>query len=405
MISKGYSIRDRQFWIIVLSLGLASTFIFAALYAFQPLLPIFTEEFSISVSSASLSMSLPIVSLIAGLIVLGFLSDRKGRVLFIKFSILLTLLPFILMLITDSYWVVVLLRTIQGFMLAGVPAAALAYIGEEIEPKSSHIGTSLYISCNALGGMLGRVLTGYLSESYGWQSAILIIIAFGALVFLIVFFGLPSSKNFKPSSDSFMADLKGFSYHIKNPALLLMFGLGFLLQVTYTGVWTFLPFHLTQPPFQLSLGTISVTYFAYGFGIIGAPIASWLSNRYPLEKVITAATLVLVIGVILTLSQSLLMIIIGLCIICFGFFTAHSSSAASVNDIATHLKGSASSLYLVFYYIGVASGSTLISPLWDEWNWKGIIYFTATTPLVYLLFLNISLKKLAKNKNLTEKII
>ncbi|KGR78137.1 hypothetical protein CD29_11965 [Ureibacillus manganicus DSM 26584] len=390
--TKGYSIKDKQFWIIVLSLSLASMFIFAAFYSFQPLLPVLTDEYGISVSSASMTMSIATISLIVGLIVLGFLADRNGRVLFIKLSILFSIIPMVFIPFTDSFLILMILRFIQGFALAGVPAAALAYIGEEINPKFSHMATAIYIASNPLGGMIGRVLTGYFSEIH-WQYAFYILTIFGLFVFLFVLFALPRSKNFMPSERPFMQDIKSFSFHLANPKLLLMFGLGIILQITFTGVWTYLPFHLTSQQFGLSLDSISLIYFAYGFGVIGAPFAGWLSSRYTLDKVRTIAILVLIFGVVLTITSSLTLVLIGMCILCFGFFTAHSLTASSVNKTAQHLKGSASSLYLVSYYIGVASGSSLIGPVWEKWNWSGIITIATILPFIYLLFFLYMMRK------------
>lgn len=393
MKTQGYKISDRQFWVIVLSLGLASMFIFAAMYSFQPLIPLFTSEFDISISYASLSMSLTTLSLIAGLIVFGFFSDRNGRVFFVKLSIFLSLLPFLMIPFTDSFFVIILLRFIQGFTLAGVPAAALAYIGEEIDAQHSALATSLYISCNALGGMIGRIVAAYASEQYSWQLVFIILSGFGALVLAIVLFALPKSRNFVRSERLLREDFRSFLYHLQNPKLLVLFGLGIVLQMSFTGVWTYIPFYLIDPPFSLSLDTISSLYFAYGLGIIGAPIASWLSQRLGLIKVRTIAISIMVLGIVGTLSSSLWLIVIGLCILCFGFFTSHSLTAASVSRAATHQKGSASSLYLVSYYIGVACGSTLLSPLWTYGNWTILVGFTVCLPLLYLLFLTMQLKK------------
>jgi YNFM family putative membrane transporter len=60
--TKGYSIQDRQFWQIIVSLGGASVFVFAAMYSVQPLLPFFTEQFHVSVSFASLAVSITTIS-------------------------------------------------------------------------------------------------------------------------------------------------------------------------------------------------------------------------------------------------------------------------------------------------------------------------------------------------------
>lgn len=390
---KGYTPENRSYWMIVLSLGLASMFIFAVMYSTQPLLPLFTEEFHISVSAASLTMSLPTISLIAGLIVLGFLSDRHGRVLFIKLSIFLSLLTFFCIPFAHSFPMIAVIRFVQGFMLAGVPAAALAYIAEEIDTKHSALVTAFYISCNALGGMIGRVVTGYVSEHQTWQYAILYLSAFGVLVLVFVSFSLPKSKNFAPGERTLRTDFHGFYQHMKNPLLLLMFGLGIALQMSFTGMWTYLPFHLTGPPYGMPLDSISSLYFAYGFGIIGAPTASYLSNRFSLYFLRNTAIIVLLAGLAMTLSSSIPGVVAGLCITCFGFFTAHSLTASTVSSTAESQKGLASSLYLVSYYVGVATGSTLLSPIWSSWGWNGLVIFTIAVPFFYTLFLHFAIKK------------
>ena len=359
-------------------------FIFAAMYAVQPLLPVFTQEFNIPVSYASLSLSMTTVGLIIGLIVLGFFSDRNGRALYIKLSLIGSVIPFLLMPLTDSFLLIIILRFFQGFALAGVPAAAFAYIGEEIHKKAVSFATALYISSNALGGMLGRVLTGYITEQFSWGTAFYILAAIGSAVFVITLFTLPRSRNFIPTNTSFTKDIAGFLYHLKNPALVVIFGLGIILQLSFTGVWTYLPFHLTAPPYSLSLEAVSYTYLAYGLGIIGSPLAGWLAGKFGLRKVRIVGVLVLSFGILLTMSTSVMIIAIGLCIACLGFFTAHSLTAASVNREAEHHKGSASSLYLVAYYVGVTAGSTLLSPLWESYGWNGIIIFTTILPIVYV---------------------
>lgn len=368
-------------------------FIFAAMYATQPLLPVFTQEFSIPVSYASLSLSMTTVGLIVGLVVFGFLSDRKGRVSYIKLALIGSVIPFFLMPFTDSFLLIVILRFFQGFVLAGVPAAALAYIGEEIHKQVASFATALYISSNALGGMLGRVLTGYITEHFSWEAAFYILAAIGTVIFVITLFTLPPSRNFMPTNTSFTKDIEGFLYHLKNPSLLVVFGLGIVLQLSFTGVWTYLPFHLTAPPFSLSLETVSYTYYAYGLGIIGSPLAGWLAVKFGIRKVRFAGVFVLSYGILLTMSASVMIIIIGLCIACLGFFTAHSLTAASVGRDAEHHKGSASSLYLVSYYAGVTAGSTLLSPLWESIGWKGIVIFTTILPIVYVGLITVKRKQ------------
>lgn len=393
MQGNGYTIRDMQFWLIVLGLGFASIFIFASMYAMQPLLPLFTKEFNVSMSYASTTMSMTTIGLIIGLIVLGFFSDRSGRSWFIYLSLIGSTIPFILIANTNSFLFIVILRFIQGFTLAGVPAAALAYISEEIQKQFTSVATALYISFNGLGGMIGRFMTGFIAEQTSWQMSLYILSIFGVVVFFSLLLLLPRSQHFVPSDMSFKKDIEGILYHLKNPDLLIVFGLGIVLQLSFTGIWTYLPFHLIEAPYEMSLEAISFLYLAYGFGVIGAPLGGWLERYFGLQKVRLTSVLLLTLGITMTFFTSLIMIIIGLCIVCLGFFTAHSLTASSVNQTATHHKGSASSLYLCAYYVGVATGSTMLSPLFETYGWTSLVVLTALLPVIYLGVLHVQQRK------------
>lgn len=220
-------------------------------------MPIFTQEFDVSVSSSGLSLSLTVLGLIIGIIVIGIISDRRGRTAFIKLSLLGTILPFFLMSIVDSLVLLLFLHFVQGFTFAGISAAALAYIGEEIEENGIGLVTALYISSNALGGMIGRFVIGYLVETHSLEMIFFLWAIIGGIVLFIVNIALPKSRGFIPIHTPVKQDLLEFLFHLKNPVLILLFILGIILQLSFTGVWTYLPFKMQGAPFYLSLQTIS----------------------------------------------------------------------------------------------------------------------------------------------------
>src|SRR5699024_70757 len=147
--------------------------------------------------------------------------------------------------------------------------------------------------------------------------------------------------------------------------LLTLFGLGAILQMSFTGMWTFLPFYFIKEPYNLSLQLISYFYLAYSFGVIGAPIAGSLSVRFSMKSIRIVGVIIMMTGLLMTLSTPILLISIGLSLTCLGFFVTHSITTATVSQAATHHRGSASSLYLVAYYAGVSAGTTLLIPIWD----------------------------------------
>lgn len=380
-----YTSRNSRYWQLVLGLGIASFYVFATMYFFQPILPVLVEEYNINISYASLTMSLHTVGLIVGLIVVGFISDRKGRRSFIFLSILLSTIILFLLPYIPYFSFIVVLRFIQGFTLAGVLAVALAYMAEEIEPKYFSFAATLYISFNGFGGMMGRFVSSYLVEQYSYVVTLYVLGTWGFITFVITLLLLPKSNHFTQSNRRFSEDFKGFTYHLKDRHMLLMFGLGMVLQISFAGMWTFLPFHLIKEPFNLSLQYIAYFYLAYSFGMIIAPIAGWLAKKYPIRTLRVIGVMILTTGMFITLGKTLAFIIIGLAVICIGFFTSHSLASATVSKEAKQFKGSASSLYLVSYYLGVAIGTSGLTPIWDLFQWKGIIAITAMLPFIYVM--------------------
>ena len=405
MTHRTYSIRDVYFWIIVFSLFLASFFILASLYMVQPLMPVFVDVFGVSVSSSSLTLSLTVIGMIIGLTINGYLSDRLGRTIFIKLSLVGAIIPFIVTPIFNSFSVLLVFRLVQGFALAGLPAAALAYIAEEIDRKGMGLATAFYIASNALGGMAGRFVTGYLVDQHSWQMTFYLWAGVGIVILIMILFLLPSSRFFRPIHTPFKKDLRAYAEHLKNPVLLLFFLLGIVLQLSFTGVWTYLPFYLQNEPFYLSLQNISFFYLAYGLGVMGSSVAGILINHFELSRIRTIAICIMTVGIVITFYQTVYAVAIGLCLICLGFFTAHSLTATSVTMTATHHKGSASSLYLASYYIGVTLGSTMFAPVWEKTEWIGLITIASIIPVALMIFQHIFMKKVRMKEQTNSKSI
>lgn len=368
-----YTLKDPNFKKMMVAMTAASIICFANLYFVQPIMPLFVKSFHVSAATAGLSLSVAVISLIIGLFVFGVLSDRFGRFHLMIVTLLCSLVPLVFMPLVSNFELFLFLRFLQGFFIAGLPAAAIAYISEEVASRSVSAGITTYIAANGLGGMGGRVVVGYIADVTSWQIAVYSLLVFGLILLLVVYFCLPPSRYFQPSASSLKKDIIGMLIHSKNPSLIPVFTMGVLLQFSFTGPWTYLPFYLEKEPFFLSVKDISFTYLAYSAGIIGSIVAGRLAITIPKTKLIITGVFILISGAWLTMITSLNVVIIGLCLMCLGFFVAHSLMAAIVNERAAHHKGGASSLYLVSYYVGVATGGTLSGLFWNNFAWIGVI--------------------------------
>lgn len=382
-----YTAKDRGYWKAIIALLFGSLLIFSTLYSFQPLLPVFVDLFNISPTLSSLVVSSSVFAMLMGLLILGFISDRYGRNRIMILSIVVTVLTLLAMPFANSFALIVFLRLIQGFFLAGIPAAAMGFLGSEVAPRSLGMAMSVYIASNALGGMGGRVTAGYLTDLFGWKTAFSIFAGFGLIAAILFIWLLPRERFFKKSTQPVSHDLRGMAVHLKDRKLILYFCVGLILQIVFTAVWTYLPFYLQGEPFSIPLKWISLTYFAYILGVIAPPIAGKLSAHYSLNSVMAAGIIFFFIGVWLTVIPAIAIIGLGLALVCTGFFIAHSMASSSVTQIATHHKSGASSFYLISYYIGVVLGSTAAGVIWDVFSWIGIAATSLLLmPLVWMIF-------------------
>src|SRR5690606_38635617 len=138
-------------------------------------------HFAVSAASSSLALSLTTLSLAFSLLVAGALAESWGRKPVMVAALGLASLLGLACVLVESWSLLLLLRALLGLALSGLPALAMAYVGEEFDPESLPAAMGLYIGGTALGGLLGRLLSGLLSDLGGWQLALCGIAGMGML--------------------------------------------------------------------------------------------------------------------------------------------------------------------------------------------------------------------------------
>lgn len=78
-------------------------------------------------------------------------------------------------------------------------------------------------------------------------------------------------------------------------------------------------------------------------------------------------------GLLLSLGDSIAMVLVGLVLITAGFFAGHAVASSSVSHTATHGRAQASALYQSVYYIGSSVGGTLGAVAFHAGGWAGTV--------------------------------
>jgi len=252
----------------------------------------------------------------------------------------------------------------------------MTYLAEEIEPRGLGGAMGLYIAGNAFGGMAGRVVTGTIAEFFSWRPALAAVGILGLIAATGFLYLLPPSRNFTPRKGFDIAfHVKAWSGHFGNPALPLLFAIGFLVMGSFVTVYNYAGFRLVAAPYNLSQTELGLIFTAYLFGIVASWAAGLLGDRIGHFVVLPAGVLIAALGAAVTLATSLPLIILGIVLVTIGFFMTHSVASALVGRLARGAKGHASSLYLLAYYLGSSIAGSLGGYFWLADGWNAVVAF------------------------------
>lgn len=391
--------KTKEFWRAILALSLGAWIIYGNIYTTQPILPILAEEFGVLPSLTSLSVSVVIFSLSLALLFYGTFTDGVVRKKFMYWTMLGAVVVTFIIFFVNNFKVLIFLRGVQGFFLAGLPAVAVAYIGEEFAAGAISIAVGIYISATTIGGLTGRLISGFVTDSLGWRYSFLTlsIISFICLSFFHLL--LPNTTTFVPRKTSRKKGMTIMGNHISNPILVIPFCLGALICFVFMGLYNYVTFLLSQSPFNLPPAVIGLLFFTHLAGTMSSLASGFLSTRIGLLKSINIGLAIMAAGIMVTLIPLLSIILLGLSIMCFGFFITHSTLSSWISQNAHVGKASATGLYLIFYFMGGSLGGTLLGFVWEHAGWVGIVWScigvlgAAYILNIFLACKNLSLKR------------
>ncbi|WP_187308579.1 MFS transporter [Buchnera aphidicola] len=382
----------KKFNEIILCLFLGGFSSFSILYCVQSILPIFSKQFCLTASESSLSLSATTATMAIGTLFTGILSDVIGRKLIMSTSLLIASILTIICSFVDNWNMIIFLRALIGLSLSGVVAIAITYIVEEIHSHSLSFCIGLYISGNTIGGCFGRIISSIIAEHFSWNTSLLTIGLFSLISSFLFLYFLPSSKNFYPIPVNYKKFLSNFYLHLKNPILLILFMIGFLLMGSFITIFNYIGYRLILKPFLLSASSIGLLSIIYLTGVYSSPKAGMLINKYNKVNILIISLLLMILGLLITQFNQIIIIIAGLIIFSGGFFASHSIASSWVSAYAKFAKVQATSLYLFFYYLGSSIFGTFSGFFWFYSKWLGISIFMIII-LIYGIFLSLQLKK------------
>lgn len=365
----------RRMIVAMMAGGLAN---FSLLYFVQPLLPGLADQYRITPAESAQALSITTLALIGGLLMAGPLSDRFGRVPVMRWSLLLSGLFGLATAFAPTWGILLTLRAALGVTAAWLPAAALAYLREEVHPQSHGRANAAYIAGTAVGGAVGRLVPEPIAALGGWTAAALVMslitLVSGAAMWLL----LPAAHGFTPHHVDAKQMLLGTVRAPLDPVIALLSLAGFAALGTFVAVYNAMAFRLQAQPFALGHAA-ALVYLAYPIGIAAPHLLRRASDRLGRGTTTMLGSIVLLVAILVSSVPTLPAVMLGLGMLTFAFLGVHSLLSGWVVARAARLgigTAQASSAYLLSYYLGSTIAGALATWQWQINGWSAVEILT-----------------------------
>jgi YNFM family putative membrane transporter len=354
---------------------------FLDLYATQPLLPLLSQTFGATSLGVSLTITAPTMAVALAAPFTGRLADRIGLQRVIIGSAFTLAAATALAATSTNLTQLIVWRFVQGLATPGIFASAMAYIHEEWPPSRVGRATTAYMSGTVVGGFTGRALTGVMAAAFSWRASFVALALVNLATATALWISLPAERRAGRPHRRAKGSLEA---HLQHPQLLASYAVGFCVLCAQVAMFTYVPFPLAAPPFNLSTAALGWLFSVYLVGAIVTPFAGRWIDKYGPRLALAAAVSIGVTGALLTLLRSLPIIITGLSVFATAVFIAQASATSHVGANAEQDRGLAIGLYSSFYYLGGSAGGAIPALAWTRGGWQACVALIVGVQLVML---------------------
>jgi YNFM family putative membrane transporter len=353
---------------------------FLDLYSTQPLLPLLARTFESTNLGVSLTITAPTLAVALAAPFAGRLADRVGLRRVIVGSAFVLAVATALAATSATLSQLIWWRFLQGLATPGIFAVALAYIHEEWPASRVGRATALYVSGTVVGGFTGRAVAGVMASDVTWQAGFVALAVLNMAAAAALWAWLPVERRAGPGPKK----RGSFGAHFRHPQLVATYAVGFCVLCSQVAMFTYVPFPLAAPPYNLSSAALGSIFAVYLVGAIVTPFAGRFIDTYGPRVAFSAAVALGVTGALLTVLKPLPVIIAGLSVFATAIFIAQSSATSHVGANAEQDRGFAIGLYSSFYYLGGSAGGAIPALAWSRAGWHGCVALIVAVQIAML---------------------
>ncbi|MFD2707106.1 multidrug effflux MFS transporter [Salibacterium lacus] len=373
----------RRLWMAVL-LGSLAAFGPLTIDMYLPSFPSIASDLETTASSVQLSLTACLLGLAGGQLVIGPISDMKGRKTPMMISLAVYAAASILCVFAPSIWVLIAARFLQGFSASAGIVISRAVVRDLYTGKELTKFFALLMLVNGLAPILAPLAGGIVLNWTSWQGIFVILGMIGLFMLTTVFWLLPETlADDNKSSSGIKHTIQTFGELMKDSTFA---GYALAQGLVMAGIFAYVsgtPF-VYQGIYGVSAQVFSILFAMNGIGlIIGSQLTGRLAGLVN-ENTILKSGLFVTMGastfllLMILLQAPLVFIVIPLFLIvsCVGVVTTTCFSLAM--ETQGHRAGSASALLGLLPFLFGATSAPLVGVAGENTALPmGLIIFTA----------------------------
>ena len=352
------------------------------LYAVQPIQPLFEQEFALTRFEAVVFTTVIMLPLGFAPIFYGYILETFSSKRFLRNAVLFLGLLEIVFALSDSYIFLLSIRALQGLLIPAVLTSLMSYISF-ITPKDKvQQAIGYYIGATIFGGFIGRLLSGILSDMFGWRLFFVLLgIALIAMFWCLEYLSEAVKVDFmKPKLVQIM-DI------VKNKTFFNIYAMMFCIFFVFQALLNFIPFQLKTFGGEMGFGKVGLMYAGYIIGFIISVRILFLIRFFGNEtRTILVGIVMYVLGLQIFHVSDYAVMFGGMFVFCAGFFIIHSVASGLISKLAHEKRAISNGLYLSFYYAGGTFGTFAPGVFFAYFGWNTFVALLSFIVLFSLFF-------------------
>lgn len=348
--------RTRRLGMAVI-LGSLSAFGPLSIDMYLPSLPKLTADLHTTASLTQLTLTTFLLGLALGQLVVGPLSDVKGRRSPLMISLAVYALCSLLCVFSPSIGVLIALRFIQGVSGAAGIVLSRAIVRDLYSGTELTKFFSLLMLINGAAPILAPIIGGQLLRIFPWRGVFVVLALIALVMMAAVFFSLPETlPKQRRAEGGIRQTFSTFARLLKDRVFMGYTFAGGLVTAAMFGYISGSPF-VMQEIFGVSPQMYSLIFAINGIGIIAASqVTGRLAGRFSEEKLLTAGLAIAAWGAVALLLSiifipRLVTVLVPLFFVVASVGIVGTTSFPLAMKEQAHSAGSASALLGLLPYI------------------------------------------------------